>query len=245
MPTPIPRTRRPPACVSTAAALAVAASLGAAGTAAAAMTVGSQLRSRADFSTSCPASGGCTVLGSASVPKAGVVARWRLRAATRGLVRLRVLRPTAGGLIGVASDPLRRLERHHSPGRDVTYAFTSRVPVQRGDLLALDIGRGAAVLHRRRDGASVILFAPAVPTGGAAPAGARIAGAELLMGADVEPDNDGDGFGDETQDNCPSIANDQTSNPCPSTPVAQTPEHTVPRSTGWRRHKHRRHPFRP
>jgi hypothetical protein len=43
-------------------------------------------------------------------------------------------------------------------------------------------------------------------------------GLELQLRGTIEPDADGDTYGDETQDNCPSIANDQTSNPCPDNP---------------------------
>jgi hypothetical protein len=48
-------------------------------------------------------------------------------------------------------------------------------------------------------------------------AGDSTTGYESLLQAKLEPDADGDGYGDDTQDNCPTIANDQTSNPCPGT----------------------------
>jgi hypothetical protein len=39
---------------------------------------------------------------------------------------------------------------------------------------------------------------------------------EVLLQGVIEPDADSDGYGDDTQDNCPSVANtDQNSNPCP------------------------------
>ena len=56
------------------------------------------------------------------------------------------------------------------------------------------------------------------------------AGYEALINADIEPDADGDGYGDESQDNCPAVANDQTSNPCPASPppaAAGTPAPAV------------------
>ncbi len=231
--------------------LATALALGAsASVAAAATTSGSALSARADYSASCRAAAGCTLDGDATVARAGVIVRWRLRAATTGTARLRLLRPGADGLVGVLSGPSQRLDRRHAPGRDITYVFTVRLPVEAGDQLALDVGAGAAaVLHRRPGAGGVTAFTPAVADGAAAPAATRLEGAELLMNADVEPDADGDGYGDETQDNCPSIPNDQTSNPCPSTAAPTTPTSgddtgpAVPRSTGWRRHKHARHPF--
>jgi hypothetical protein len=50
---------------------------------------------------------------------------------------------------------------------------------------------------------------------GTATYGASFGNLELQLRGTIEPDVDGDTYGDETQDNCPSIANDQTTNPCP------------------------------
>jgi hypothetical protein len=207
------------------------------------------LASRADFSTSCRAAA-CTYTAGAAVPSTGVIVRWRLRSATTGTARLRVLRTSAdGGLETVAVGPVQSLRGHHAPGRDVTYAFNARVVVEKGDALAVDTGHGAAAIFHRRAGASgVSVFTPA----GVLDAPASLPGAQLLLSADVEPDADGDGFGDESQDDCPSIANDQTSNPCPSAAVTPTPtpsgddgggDDAPPASTGWRRHKHVSEPF--
>jgi hypothetical protein len=231
-----------------AAALLVAL---AAAPALAASTVGSRLDARADFSTSCRAAG-CTLAAGATVPSSGVVVRWRLRSATTGVVRLRVLRAAGDALETVAVGASQRLGHRHAPGRDVTYVFTTRLTVEKGDELAVDTGHGAAaVLHRRPGASGVELFTPSGAVGAPMPVPAQLNGAELLMNADVEPDADGDGYGDETQDNCPTIANDQTSNPCPSAAVTPTPTPSgngdtggaPPRTTGWRRHKHVRAPF--
>ena len=46
---------------------------------------------------------------------------------------------------------------------------------------------------------------------------------EILINATIEPDADRDGYGDETQDNCTSVANDQTSNPCVDPPPPPPP----------------------
>ena len=46
---------------------------------------------------------------------------------------------------------------------------------------------------------------------------------EVLINATLEPDADRDGYGDETQDNCTTIANDQTSNPCLNPPPPPPP----------------------
>jgi hypothetical protein len=101
----------------------------------------------------------------------------------------------------------------------VLYEFPARIPVSSGDLLALDRTRRAGgVFHGYAGDASrrAAQFDPllALDAVGVDPSATGI-GRELLLNADVEADKDGDGFGDETQDNCPSVANDQTDNPCP------------------------------
>ena len=189
-------------------------------------TIGSSLKTRADLFTRCDASeGACTELqlgaGAAklAVPTVGVITRWRVRAATLGGGRLRVLHPASDGTYAVVgnSDWV-SFNRRHSAGQDVLYEFPARISVEVGDVLALDRTRRAGgVFHGYgRDASWREAQFPALPIGGIGlePTSTSI-GLELLLNADVEADKDGDGFGDETQDNCPSIANDQTSNPCP------------------------------
>jgi hypothetical protein len=195
--------------------------------AAASTTVGSSLKGRADLFTRCDAAeGACTEVqlnaGAAklAVPTDGVITRWRVRAATLGGGRLRVLHRTAdGSFTVVATSDWISFNRRHGPGADVLYEFPARITVQAGDLLALDRTRRAGgVFHGYAGDASwrAAQFDPLLPldAAGLDPASTSI-GRELLLNADVEADKDGDGFGDESQDNCPSIANDQTSNPCP------------------------------
>lgn len=200
--------------------------------AAASTTVGSSLRQRADLYVRC--STRCTELqvarpGGASLRIAadGIISRWRLRAGTLGTVRLRVLRPRddASFETVAVSEPV-RLARAHRPGQDVLYRFAARIAVREGDRLALDHDAAAGgVFHSYGQDTAyqTATFAPQPDAGPASPTSTGI-GRELLLAADVERDVDGDGFGDETQDNCPTIANDQTSNPCP-------PGTTVPGSS--------------
>ena len=190
-------------------------------------TVGSALKGRADLFTRCDAAeGACTELqlnaGAAklAVPADGVITRWRVRAATLGGGRLRVLRRAADGTFSVVdTSGWISFDRRHGPGADVLYEFPARIPVRSGDLLALDRTRRAGgVFHGYGGDASwrSAQFDPLLPLDavGLDPSSTGI-GRELLLNADVEADKDADGFGDESQDNCPSIANDQTTNPCP------------------------------
>jgi hypothetical protein len=220
--------------------------------AAAAVTVGSPLGARANLVTTCRSSAGCTATAAAlggrpvAIGEDGVIVRWRLRSASRGTAALRVLRPSSGGAFaGVRTGPPQRLAIRPRAGRDARYVFAARIPVERGDVLAVDLGRGpAAVFHLRGGpGYAALSFEPALAASEPRAPTRALDGAELLLNADIEPDADGDGFGDETQDNCPSIPNDQTTNPCPSTAVpppgtADGPGTSRPsRTTRFRRHK--------
>jgi hypothetical protein len=206
----------------------------------AAATVGSSLRQRANLYVRCP--GTCTAVQSVrpgaagiSIPIDGVVTRWRIRAATMGLVRLRIVRSEAdGGYSSARLGDWVRLDRPHEPGHDILYTFPVRLTVHAGDSVALDRdAKAGGIFHSYgEDGAyAVTAFSPALPDAASDLAPTSISrGRELLVNVDVEKDADGDGFGDESQDNCPTIANDQTDKPC-STPGPATAAPEGPTST--------------
>jgi hypothetical protein len=207
----------------------------------AATTVGSSLRTRANLFIRCNTT--CTAIQSArpggeglEIPDDGVITRWRVRAATQGAVRLRIVRKESnGGYTSITVGDEVSLNKAHAPGQDVLYEFPVRIPVQAGDTIGLDRdSRAGGIFHSYSTDTSYAVadFAPRLkdaaidqqPT-------SNSTGRELLLNVDVEKDGDGDGFGDESQDNCPTVANDQTDKPC-STPTpepTQTP--TGPTST--------------
>jgi hypothetical protein len=193
----------------------------AASDASAAVTVGSSLRERADLFTRCDSF--CTELPvsrpgdlpGATIPGDGVLTRWRVRAATRGWVRLRILRPDgAGGFTPVAaSDPM-QLSGYHAPGQDNRYAFAAQIRVQAGDVLALDHDRAASALfhsYGADTSYSAATFSPAVGDTAATP-GEPVTGRELLLNADVQLDDE---------------------EPTPSPPTTTPPGTTPPPPTGY------------
>jgi hypothetical protein len=226
----------------------------------AARTVGSSLSNRADLFTACsdadqPAEA-CTVVQTAvpgadyASPVAGVITRWRVRSISLGTVTLRVLHQNADGTFTAtgSSLPQSLTTRTRAP-TDAAYMFTTRIAVYPGDRIALDRDRRAGGVYRTAAGGASAVFAPPLPDFDTAAPGPGPDGVELMVNADVEPDDDGDGFGDESQDNCKSIPNDQTSNPCPaSEPPPQSPQGPAgPNANGdsepapfWRGHGQRR-----
>jgi hypothetical protein len=88
----------------------------------------------------------------------------------------------------------------------------SRVPVKKGQHLAIDATHVLQATHNSNSDKFTYVFSPAL---GAGSVPSIEASGELLLQATMEPDADGDGFGDETQDQCPSQAT--TQGPCDRT----------------------------
>jgi hypothetical protein len=98
--------------------------------------------------------------------------------------------------------------------------FDGRLPVKKGEHLAIDATDVDATYNNSGDKFSYI-FTPPLVDGAAALTSSDPTG-ELLVQGSIEPDVDGDGYGDETQDQCPSQAS--THGPCDRTrPVVSGP----------------------
>jgi len=125
--------------------------------------------------------------------------------------RLLVLRAEGEGfkVIGESAGGLLNLKGSNT--------YKSRLPVQAGDYLGI-AGNPFAAWCETKDPADTY----AAATGGT-PVGStfkveRSTGLQVPITARVEPDVDGDGYGDETQDGCPQSAAYQT--PCPVVTVS-------------------------
>lgn len=78
-----------------------------------------------------------------------------------------------------------------------------RVPVKKGQHLAVDITKSIGIIYNSNGDKRSYVFAPPLVEG-SGQRGSTQAANELQVAATIEPDADGDGFGDETQDQCPS-----------------------------------------
>jgi hypothetical protein len=96
---------------------------------------------------------------------------------------------------------------------------SGRLPVKKGQHLAVDISPSISIIYNSSGNKFSYLFEPPL-VDGSGPRGSNEALNELLVAATIEPDADGDGFGDETQDQCPSQKS--TQGPCDDKPPAVT-----------------------
>jgi hypothetical protein len=223
--------------VAAACALTLALPSGASG----AITVGSHLQRAPDFGecfvfANVPHSCGYalrglapahTAPGGAVVPSDGVLVRWRLRAASAvGFnARLRAIRANTavGGSAAVSV-----------PAPEGVYEFQVRMPVKAGDLIGLDTldvpgGQTVGIFHNSGSSATDLVssWVPPLADGETrAPTSPTVSHLELLVNADLEPDADADGYGDQTQDACPSQA--EAHGPCvPTTTITKAPKRTL------------------
>lgn len=149
-------------------------------------------------------------------PIDGVIVRWRVRLAEfaqapaepiLGPYRLRAIRKASDTEFSVVGASAFESVPHKLVMSDTVHTFATRIPVLAGDRLAVDLPpqKPAFPGGLRFDprGGSHALTTPAPPDGGSFtfPTGST---GSPQYNADVEPDADGDAFGDVTQDGCPT-----------------------------------------
>jgi hypothetical protein len=198
-------------------ALAVALALALPTTASAATTVGSSMPAFGGDTLVCADFEGCTfaptsIAGKPVVmPFDGVIVGWTAQVPSgHGIIGLRALRPVAGGALASVGAP--RLVFPEPHGRVATSA---RVLVRKGDLIAVDLDDGEEIgvaPHASVDSASHSFFPQLGASETRPPSQTDSDDFEMLFNAIVEPDADRDGYGDETQDDCPQLA--ETRNRC-------------------------------
>jgi hypothetical protein len=146
-----------------------------------------------------------------AAPSAGVITKWKVNLIPTPVTvpqTLKVLRVNSGAksvqVVGEASANI----------VGGSNSFDTRIPVQAGDRLGLFEGGSNGPLICELPGASLLgAFEGGTGVGATAPFIEIPTEARVPVSAIVEPDADNDGFGDETQDQCPQNAAVQT--PCP------------------------------
>jgi RTX calcium-binding nonapeptide repeat (4 copies) len=177
-------------------------------TASAAVTVGPDVNVSAVENWSCNP-GPCTFVNvqhstaTLTVPFDGVVVRWRVQTVDSGggsgPMSLKVLRQLPGGAFtGAGTSPTEVIVA------GAVRTVPTRLPVRAGDYIGVNMPvqpAGIALLALPLPGVSFSIWEPALGDGEVRAATSPNLDAQtMLYNADVEPDCDGDGFGDETQD---------------------------------------------
>jgi hypothetical protein len=168
-----------------------------------------------------------TAPGGQTSPMDGVIVRWRIKMGTpTTTVTLRVIRPgdsaTATG--AGTGEPV-------TPQVNTTAEILTRLPVQAGDGIGVNFADGQT-LSARSDtpGATTNSWSSPPLQDIVSPPrmGTTLTDRELLINADVEPDCDRDGFGDETQDTNLSSCAPGTTPPPTGIPPPGSPPGTPP-----------------
>jgi Ca2+-binding RTX toxin-like protein len=136
---------------------------------------------------------------SPSSPITGILVRVRFRTEVDSTWTIRLARGDATSATGAGTGPT---VRSGGPG---VVSVAVRMPIKAGDLLALD---GDYNPEMTPGGCTDMMYSPVLKDGAAGRAsGLGGCDPQSLINGDVEPDADGDGYGDQTQDNCPGVFN--------------------------------------
>ena len=173
-----------------------------------------------DDTTSVQLARASTDLSPIAAPSAGIITGWSSNSAlpTAVVDRLKVLRaanpPKSFTVVGESA------YQHVAPGPN---SFPARIPVQAGDRLGLygAIDEGGIVYCGTGDGGDRLGYVERDLSLETTAEFSEISNAVLAVSAVIEPDRDGDGYGDETQDKCPQSAAYQ--GPCPTITLSSFP----------------------
>lgn len=155
-----------------------------------------------------------------TAPAAGVVTKWKSKSAfpESFLDRLVVLRASGSpnSFVTVGESTYENIDTGQN-------AFDTRMTVQAGDRFGLSASypNGASLYCSTSDPADHMGTFHGDTGGGTPTEFTDLAGVGVAVSAVIEPDRDGDGYGDETQDKCPQSAAYQ--GPCPTVSLDSFP----------------------
>jgi hypothetical protein len=149
-----------------------------------------------------------------AVPADGILTSWR--SSVNGTVGFSVFREAGG------AGEYTRIAANAETGDGTVQSFDARIPVLAGDRIGLEPASVAQnCVFLTGDNADVVAAPPSdAPIGGPPETYTPIPSYRLNVAAVVEADADGDGFGDDSQDLCPTDASTQGT--CPDTVAPET-----------------------
>ena len=172
-----------------------------------------------------------------TVPFDGVISGWSFQTGSFApeSIRLKIGRVTTGTDLSAPSTDLSVAGQSASevPAESSLNTFSTQVSVQQGDFLGIYLGPGGGA--QCSDSSRLGFpdhFNNSEVLAGTSDSFDREEEGQINLAAVLEPDTDHDGFGDETQDACPSNAT--TQDVCPSPPVQPQ---TVKKKKKCKKHK--------
>lgn len=167
-------------------------------------------------------------------PISGVVVRWRVRSFTAPQrFRLRIARAGDAGQVTMRGTSA-GISQSGDGTDPVTHVEDVRLPIAAGDHIGFDVPGGQIGLYPRPGIGRRAFLLSAPPDGASDVLHFGSTNGDLQYSADVEADADHDGYGDETQDLCPTeaaiylTACPPPSRPPPPPPLPSTPAPPAP-----------------
>lgn len=165
-----------------------------------------------------------TSLGGVSTASSspGVVVRWRVLNGNSGAYRIHVLTDNPGGSGGafhayhvLGASEVGNVTAPTDPALSKISSFQTRLPIPAGAYLGLSVPGGTVPGFQPSVGGQATYSRTEAPFPGITGIVGESHNGVILYDADVEPDADGDGYGDVTQDSCPTAASVHEG-PCPA-----------------------------
>jgi hypothetical protein len=166
---------------------------------------------------------------SAAAPSSGVLVSYSVRLATAHSGRVRVMHDPSGTPQSSSIEAVTLSGTGDTvsvPGDSASHSYPTRLLITQGDLIGFEVqGTGSqavAVFRIGAAGSRRLRWYSGVPDGGSNPSEVQLDPSQSANQAPIqgviEPDADGDGFGDQSQDQC--LAQAGSSNGCPPPPDA-------------------------
>lgn len=164
-----------------------------------------------------------TALGGASAAAStpGVIVRWRVLNGAGGAYRINVLTDNPGGSGGafhayhvLSIGETGNVTAPTNPAFPKISSFPTRLPIPEGAYVGLTVPGGTVPGFQSSAGGQAKYSRTEAPFPGITGVVGESHNGAILYDADIEPDVDGDGYGDVTQDSCPTSASIHEG-PCP------------------------------
>ncbi len=156
----------------------------------------------------------------------GVIVRWRVLNGSSGAYRIHVLTDNPGGSGGafhayhvLSTSETGNVTAPTNSAFSEISSFPTRMPIPAGAYVGLTVPGSTVPSFQSSAGGQAKYSRTEAPGSGVTGVVGESHNGAILYDADIEPDGDGDGYGDLTQDSCPTSASVHEGS-CPAAAVA-------------------------